>query len=298
MSALLMVQAMSTKVGNPLRKLILIKLADNANDKGECWPSYQHIADQCETSRRSVISHIGELEKQGLLSIQHRKTDKGNSSNVFQLHLGGSEKIAPPVVKRASDGEVAAPTSANDALPSEIDSLPPGEAAAPRTCNSSEPVREPNKNTKAEMLESRFESFYSKYPIKKSKAQARKVFAKLNPDDLLLQKIIRALRAQIENRDHAIAAGVWVPEWKHPSTWLNGQCWEDSLIEIPAHSSAQPHMGGRNHGATSTHRSASSAGAKLSTVDRQHAAASAYLAGLQRQRPSENLDDSVVASYE
>lgn len=53
-----------------------------------------------------------------------------------------------------------------------------------------------------------------------------------------------------------------------------------------------------NHGASSTHRSASTAGAKLSTVDRQHAAANAYLAGLQGQRPSEDFDDSVVVTYE
>lgn len=45
MSMLLMAKAMSTKVGNPLWKLVLIKLADNASDTGECWPSHQHIAD-------------------------------------------------------------------------------------------------------------------------------------------------------------------------------------------------------------------------------------------------------------
>ena len=50
MSMELMVKAMKVKVGNPLRKLVLLKLADNASDHGECWPSYQHIADQCEIS--------------------------------------------------------------------------------------------------------------------------------------------------------------------------------------------------------------------------------------------------------
>ena len=57
----LMAKAMGVKVGNSLRKLVLIKLADNANDKGECWPSYQHIADQCECSRTAVRNHIDVL---------------------------------------------------------------------------------------------------------------------------------------------------------------------------------------------------------------------------------------------
>lgn len=34
MSMSLMVQAMEARVGNPLRKLVLIKLADNASDTG------------------------------------------------------------------------------------------------------------------------------------------------------------------------------------------------------------------------------------------------------------------------
>lgn len=89
MSMLLMVKAMNIKVGNPLRKLVLIKLADNANDKGECWPSYQHIADQCEISRSTVRKHIKDLSDSGLLKIQHRAGVKGNSSNLYHLTLQG-----------------------------------------------------------------------------------------------------------------------------------------------------------------------------------------------------------------
>ncbi len=86
MSMELMVKAMKTKVGNPLRKLVLIKLADNASDQGECWPSYQHIADQCEISKRSVMLHVSNLEAQGLLKKEIRKGGpKGNSSNLYYL---------------------------------------------------------------------------------------------------------------------------------------------------------------------------------------------------------------------
>jgi uncharacterized phage protein (TIGR02220 family) len=115
MSMLLMVKAMQTKVGNPLRKLVLIKLADNANDLGECWPSYQHIADQCEISRRSVINHVKALESAGMLVKQYRTgTHKPNASNIYTLHL---------------DGESPAPS--------------PSAAPAPRTSHSIEPVNEP-----------------------------------------------------------------------------------------------------------------------------------------------------------
>jgi hypothetical protein len=86
----LMAQAMSIKVGNPLRKLVLIKMADNANDKGECWPSYQHIADHCECSKSAVKAHITALIKMGLLSKENRlgvNNGKGNTSNIYMLTL-------------------------------------------------------------------------------------------------------------------------------------------------------------------------------------------------------------------
>lgn len=61
MSLILMAKAMSIKVGNPLRKLVLLKLADNANDDGICFPSYQYIADVCEISKASARTHIDAL---------------------------------------------------------------------------------------------------------------------------------------------------------------------------------------------------------------------------------------------
>ena len=123
MSMLLTAQAMKLKVGNPTRKLVLLKLADNANDKGECFPSYQHIADHCEVSRRSVISHIDVLIKMGLVEKKLRKNQDGSSSNLYILHLEkGSENIAPP--------------SERISPPSENDSLPPSENISPITNHS------------------------------------------------------------------------------------------------------------------------------------------------------------------
>ena len=104
MSMRLMVQAMNCKVGNPARKLVLLKLADNANDDGICFPSYQYIADKCEMSRRSAINHIEDLIRMGLVSKKERKNKDGSISNLYFLQLeqysensalGGGENSAP-----------------------------------------------------------------------------------------------------------------------------------------------------------------------------------------------------------
>ncbi|UNK68361.1 helix-turn-helix domain-containing protein [Pseudomonas simiae] len=139
MSMGLMVAAMKLRVGNPLRKLVLIKLADNASDVGECWPSYQHIADQCEISKRSVMNHITALCEAGLLRKEIRKGGpKGNSSNVYFLTLdGGGAPPAPGVVQQVHPG------SAAGSHPSESPAPGGSAAAAPRISNSLEPVMEP-----------------------------------------------------------------------------------------------------------------------------------------------------------
>ena len=154
MSMLLMVQAMKAKVGNPLRKLVLVKLADQANDDGECWPSYQSIADACEMSRRTVITHIDWLEENGFLQCKHRKSNDGLSrSNVFVLTIRGGENPAPQGANISPGSANAAPRGANAALPGgENPALGSANAAPIETVNESiniEPVRESVKESTA-----------------------------------------------------------------------------------------------------------------------------------------------------
>ncbi|EIG8861959.1 helix-turn-helix domain-containing protein [Escherichia coli] len=169
MSMNLMAKAMNIKVGNPLRKLVLIKLADNANDNGECWPSYQHVADQCEVSRSTVKSHIRALEEMGLLKREFRRKGELNQSNVFYLTLDNAQQIQPEsggagaalgggagaarggAGAALGGGAGAARGGAGAALGGGAGAarggagaaLGGGAGAAPRTYHSFEPVNEP-----------------------------------------------------------------------------------------------------------------------------------------------------------
>ncbi|WP_177952671.1 helix-turn-helix domain-containing protein [Klebsiella michiganensis] len=134
MSMTLMAKAMAIKTGNPIRKLVLIKLADNANDSGECWPSYKHIADHCECSKSAVRDHIDALISMGLLVKENRpgvKNGKGNASNLYCMKL---DNPMPP--------KSIAP------MPSKSTGMPP-KSIAPMPCggtitsHSFEPVIEP-----------------------------------------------------------------------------------------------------------------------------------------------------------
>lgn len=155
MSIKFMLKALETKVGNPARKLVLIKLCDNANDSGECWPSHAHIAAHCEMTTRSVITHINTLEADGFLSIRKRKGLKGNDTNVYTLTFPRGEKSSLPEKSAHPRGEdisltpsenisppdnTALPRGANISPPSENSSPTPSENISHGTCHSFEPV--------------------------------------------------------------------------------------------------------------------------------------------------------------
>ena len=114
---------MNCEVGNPARKLVLLKLADNANDDGICFPSYQYIADKCEMSKRSAISHIDDLIKMGFVTKKARKNKDGSNANLYLLHL-------------EQGGEKSAPGGENISLGSENFALGGSEKSAPITSHS------------------------------------------------------------------------------------------------------------------------------------------------------------------
>jgi len=91
-----------------------------------------------------------------------------------------------------------------------------------------------------------FDKFYQHYPRKQSRGAAEKVWARLKPDEPLLMKMLAAIDEQKKWRDKAVRenAGrmqskqIHIPDWPHPSTWLNQTRWEDQMPAI--HVSAAP----------------------------------------------------------
>jgi DNA-binding transcriptional MocR family regulator len=221
----LMVKAMKTKVGNPLRKLVLIKLADNASDQGECWPSYQHIADQCEIDRSTVRKHIKQLEAQGLLRIENRDGPKGNSTNLYFLTFGGVGRNSISVGPE-STGVGPQPTGGVG-------------PESTRTSHSSEPVNEPKPmvTPDTDLLEG-FEQFWTLYPKKKGRKDAAKAWAKLKPNDELHQTLITALGRHCVSEDWTKEGGRYIP---NAATWLNGERWHDVLKLAGTNSSSAFH---------------------------------------------------------
>jgi phage replication O-like protein O len=74
-----------------------------------------------------------------------------------------------------------------------------------------------------------FDLFWKNYPIKKNKKKAREIWCRLKKKNELpdIDKVLKAIKDQIAEKQNLQDNGKFCPEWKHPTTWLNNGCWDD-----------------------------------------------------------------------
>lgn len=81
----------------PTLKLVLMALADAADDHGVCWPSVSTLARKCTVSTRTVQRSLRALIDQRLLIAEPRQRRDGSStSNRYRLLIAGGDNLSPP----------------------------------------------------------------------------------------------------------------------------------------------------------------------------------------------------------
>ncbi len=100
-------------------------------------------------------------------------------------------------------------------------------------CNDDVSVQETDTDT-----ENTFAHFWQAYPKHKSKGQAEKAFAKLNPNEQLMQAILAGIGRATTSESWTKDGGKFIP---HPATWLNAKGWEDE--DSPVVGFAEPWAG-------------------------------------------------------
>ncbi|QXC99346.1 helix-turn-helix domain-containing protein [Klebsiella sp. PL-2018] len=78
--------------GNKL--LIMARLADFSNDEGVSYPGIDTISRQTGAGRSTVITLIGELERDGWLTKKERRNGQRNTSNLYTLNIARLRKAA------------------------------------------------------------------------------------------------------------------------------------------------------------------------------------------------------------
>ena len=68
-------------------KLLLICLANYADDKGRCWPSKARLALDCSADKSSVCRWMKVLKDQGLIYVEKRYQSGSQVSSIIHLSL-------------------------------------------------------------------------------------------------------------------------------------------------------------------------------------------------------------------
>jgi hypothetical protein len=197
-----MAMAIDAKTANSGQKLVLLMLANHCNDHTrQCNPSQKLLAEECSMGLSTLKGHLNALEEAGYLETVNVFKDNIQRPNQYLLKFSSSQ---------------------NRATPPSGSGYPPSQnlATEPEVKTRIEPVVQGSNY---------FEEFWKAYPRKTNKGFAKKVFEKLKVDDALLTKMIQAIYVQNKN--------VWKDKDQqyipHPSTWLNGERWDDEVVAKP-----------------------------------------------------------------
>ena len=197
--------------GGPTDKLVLLALADRANDEGrDCWPSIKTLGEKTGLSERGLQVSIARLVEQGHLS---REVVTGRGVN-YHVH------------PRTSC------TPALDAPPHETSKTP--ARRAPNTSRIHQGVRV----QRAKPLD----AFWKLYPNRKGKLAAERALDKAIKRDGL-DRVMDGTRRYAEHiAKHPPDDSQYLP---HPATWLNRGSYDDE-IEEPQNGNTNGHrpMGG------------------------------------------------------
>ena len=107
------------QVLKPVPKLVLMALADAADDEGVCWPSVATLASKVGVSTRTVRRVMQALISGKLLAAEQRyRSDGSCSSNRYRLLLAGGDKLSPaPDASDTSTGRACQGDSDSGVIP-------------------------------------------------------------------------------------------------------------------------------------------------------------------------------------
>ena len=200
--------------------LVLLAMADIADDEGLCWPSIARIARKCRMSDRNARRIIRRLEDGGWLLTREQRGR--NQTNRYTIQKP-DKKIGQIVRADKCDTEnrtnaTVKPDTAMSAEPSRTVSIEPSLFM----CAEEEPS---SSQKKTDTTEEAFAAFWKIYPRKVKKPSALKAF-KAALKKATAEQITASAKAYA---DHCRTKGTEPGFIAHASSWLNDERWNDEM---------------------------------------------------------------------
>lgn len=144
----------------------------------------------------------------------HMQKTKEKSENVHMQNRGcKTDANSENEIEIESEYEIESETV------SEIESATKEPPSVKKRTTKTEEEREAEQR-----LEEWFDEFWSRYPRKVSKSEAKKAFLRINPDQELFEKILAGVESAKKTDQWREDRGQYIP---HASTWLHQERWND-----------------------------------------------------------------------
>lgn len=234
MSIKQMKYAFDCKDLNPTQKLIMLALADNANDNGVCFPSWNTIQQKTSLSRGALSSNLKKLSENGLLIQKHRNRKNGSRTSSKYLifpklniefldeeeYLIFENKLTQSSADVLSEQDIQSSADVpTNPIQSSAD-VPPEPSLNTLTITN----KKINKKSSLSLQEDEqsFEMFWKHYPKKVEKVKAKKAWLKTK-DKPYVDDIIKAVN--FYKMTKTVKDGFVC----NATTWINGRRWEDEI---------------------------------------------------------------------
>ena len=205
-------------------KMTLVVLADFHNGgTAQCNPEKNSIASKAGLSVRGVDGILHRLRKKGFIGFD---STSGRTSNSYVLNIEhGIQALTPQEVQGSTPKEMRGTNLSNPAGES---TNPAGDSTNPAAA-APEPVRTSKEPDNAQ---SQFGRFWEPYPKKKDKKKTQAIWKKLKLDnkaDQIIADVNKRKREDPQWQNHQ-----YIP---YPSTYLNGERWNDEIESVKTHGS-------------------------------------------------------------
>lgn len=254
MSVLTVSQVFTLPLASPLHKLVLLRLADIADTRGESARalSLQALAAECSVERREVSTVLIELQGDGWLALG-ASIRNGVDPPGYRLNLGKIRSVSLAHWQAEWEAEIARETRETN-IAAALDAKARAKRTQPVEPEPSLLDAEPEPSTALAVVPSielekpdpradellfgahtsspqalRFKQFWAAYPRKTGKGGAWKAWDKIRPTSYVLDAMLAALAWQKTSEHWTKDGGDYIP---HPATWLNQRRWMDEPQEV------------------------------------------------------------------
>lgn len=220
----------------PGTKLVLVALADHADNDGVCWPGQASIAEKCGLTRQTVVEQLSQIEALELMHSEDVRDERGRFLyKRYFLHVpkrvAMSDKPTTRHVGKADKDHVGNSGATVSAL-----AVPYKEE--PSNSNQHPPSSPPEGGglfgLKPADLEAWFAAvFWRKYPNPKRRDKALTQLLRLKPDQAMLDAIVEGIEHRLLAESAARQSKGFVAHWPYPHRWLQERRWIERFALPP-----------------------------------------------------------------